>query len=128
MTNRLTTEEIEAIRKRAENATEGPWEQLNGVDIFTPLNITTNHDVASDHNDGWHIATCVGFTTTVDGEEIELDYTEVEANAEFIAAARSDIPKLLAEVERLRNALTEITFAGKSTLKDEIANKALGGD
>lgn len=75
----LTQEEIEAIRKRAEMATEGPWEV--GYDEF-------------DSDSSVYV-----------GEE---EITPIHRyDAEFIAHARTDIPKLLAEVDRLRGLIRE---------------------
>lgn len=82
---RLSPEELTAIRERAERATPGPWKAL----------------------DNWrgvmykYVAAPGGVVT--DGI--------AHHNAEFIAHAREDIPKLLAEIERLRTALEEINRA-----------------
>ena len=73
--NRLTTQELEAIRKRAEQATEGPW----------------------DYSEEYFIGSR--------SEVVEVGEAYIDADAEFIANAREDIPKLLAEVEALTNAL-----------------------
>lgn len=80
MSKRLTNEELQAIRGRAEKATEGPWrigkQSPNGLN---------------------NIGTVGGLLTA---------QTTNEANAAFIAHARQDIPKLLAEIERLRNPIS----------------------
>lgn len=81
----LTNEQLEAIRKRAEKATKGPWAHANSI-------VCTMYD-------GYEIAdvSC--------GENPSED-------AEFIMNARTDIPKLLAEVERYKEVernLREIT-------------------
>ncbi len=73
----LTQEELEAIRKRAEKATEGNWYCLT-MDGVT-------YDISSE------------------GTGIELAAAYSASDAEFIANAREDIPKLLAEIDRLRN-------------------------
>lgn len=75
----MTREEIEAIRKRAEKATEGPW----GASLDEwPGNANLRHWVST-HWDG--LACAVSYE-----------------DAEFIAHAREDIPKLLVEIERLQ--------------------------
>ena len=82
MTNKLSEKEIEAIRKRADKATEGPWWASEGLYVVNNL--------------------------TGDSYEWDADFvaeTERESDAEFIAHAREDIPKLLAEIERLRSGL-----------------------
>lgn len=79
---------LEEIERRANAATSGPWWAWNrGV--------------------GWHIA--VGSPEDLDEwgrprllpEGFRTDI-EFEADAEFIAHARTDIPALIAEVKRLR--------------------------
>lgn len=78
---RLTPEMLEAIRKRAEAAQEGPWlslPEINGEDFAI---LTGDRD-----------------------DTVAFGVYEA-ANAEFIAHAREDIPALLAEVERLRKII-----------------------
>lgn len=85
MNKRLTNEQIEAIRKRAEAATEGPWrigkQSPNGLN---------------------NIGTMGGLLTA---------QTLNEADAEFIAHAREDVPALLAEIDRLNGLLRELICA-----------------
>lgn len=99
---RLTTEEIEAIRKRAINSSASPW-----LLAFSK----SDEPVVIQYD------TCSRVT-----EEIPL-----EADAEFIANARTDIPKLLAEVERLRVKNSELLEWNRYYLAE---NKRLkyGGD
>ena len=75
--NKLSEKEIEAIRKRAEMATEGPWQKDGAIDIHSP--------------NGTEVAAAWG------------GY----ADQEFIAHAREDIPKLLAEIDRLNSELSK---------------------
>ena len=63
--SKLSKKEIEAIRKRAEMATEGPWQKDGAIDIHAPT--------------GTEVATAWG------------GY----ADQEFIAHAREDISKFL---------------------------------
>jgi hypothetical protein len=82
---KLTQEEIEAIRKRAEAATPGPWVVGAVPDVV--------------------------FVETNQSElilEKESDKTQDYNTAEFIAHAREDVPKLVAEIERLRKLAHEI--------------------
>jgi len=112
MTDTTTTEtnpglfDLDAIRARAAAATPAPWsldyegpdyeagtsaypESLNG-----PENTAAKH--ASAHwRDNW-------------GHSISEISELTDADAEFIAAAREDVPALLAEVDRLRGALAEV--------------------
>lgn len=84
---RLTTQEIEAIRKRVEQATEGPW------------------------------------------KDYVIQFGCNRADAEFTANAREDIPKLLAEVERLRSTLSKISgmFSYNADVRDarKLAKEAI---
>jgi hypothetical protein len=75
-TNKL---DLTAIRKRAEAATEGPWE-VNTADSEFAI-----------YFDGDNMA-MIEYGSIIDGF----------SNAEFIAHARQDVPALIAEVERLR--------------------------
>ena len=79
----LTHQEIAEIRERCDQATPGPWksfvearEQMSGSDFIQ-----------------------------TDGEDIYLTGGTV-ADQDFIAHARQDIPKLLAEIERLKKLLS----------------------
>jgi len=75
---KLTQEQIEEIRKRAEDATPGPWKV--GVDGYVC-------------NAGFYV------TDTI-VEDITSNIFEKE-DAEFIANARQDIPALLAHIAEL---------------------------
>jgi hypothetical protein len=103
---KLAQEQLEAIRQRAENATPGPWkwsgDKFGDIVVYSP-------ERRGFHNNG--------------GEIAELDFGS-QADATFIAHARTDIPALLdhiteleAELARLKAALIEI-----SELSDEFFN------
>ena len=85
----MTPERLAEIRARVEAATEGPWEADNDCDpgVWGPEHIIVGHYAAHDDMDTsmWE-----------DGSE---------SDREFIAAARTDVGDLLAEVERAREAL-----------------------
>jgi hypothetical protein len=80
----MTPERLEQIKARVEKATEGPWAKhpaLAQVDAF---------------NTGVPVPVFQAlWPTDLRSEE------ETEANEEFIAHARQDVPDLVAEVERL---------------------------
>jgi hypothetical protein len=80
----ISDEELAAIKERTEQATPGPWtnheEEVVGQEVVDPAGRTLV-DVRGDHE---------------------------EADAEFIAHAREDVPALLAEIERLRALLHEV--------------------
>ena len=83
-TGPLTDAELAAIKARCEAATPGPWK---------PYIEGRNHWSGSSF-----IMTGEGATR---GEDIELTGA-TEADYDFIAHARQDIPRLLEEVEGLR--------------------------
>jgi hypothetical protein len=80
----MTREEHEAIKRRCEAATPGPWKSI-------PFG----------GEDGYPDEHLVLFP---DGEDASV---LMEPEAEFIAHARTDVPALVAEVEKLRKMLTE---------------------
>jgi len=95
----MTPERLEAITARANAATKGPW----------------NHDP----NSAWRIYGCEQAHEYVwadsEGDEfpcvamtgIKGQHPRSPRDAEFIAHARTDVPELVAEVERLSQAETE---------------------
>lgn len=94
----MTTIDLDAIRQRLAAATPGPWGVGNGTHIVRGLQVT-----------GRGSFTCIQSIAEIDDEDDRLDWdhpdeveVDPEDDAEFIAAARSDIPALLAEVDRLR--------------------------
>ena len=100
MLDRLTPAELEAMQARADAATPGPWTVHNDA-RFDP-----------DH-----------YTISSPGNCPELDIRATEyvehpfygpqgkADADFIAAARADVPALLAEVRALQQELADIWTA-----------------
>lgn len=103
--------DVEAIESRANAATPGPW----GVEVYG----SGQANVSMPRDRSFHFGTVYGASGIAsgggDGKPIhgvsghELDgLTEAEyaqqryADAAFIAAAREDIPALIAEVRRLR--------------------------
>lgn len=87
----ITPTELKAIRERCEKATQGPWE----AHIQTGPYRTRNYagKVKAPVPIGEHSSFRV---------HLNLLY---EGDVHFIAHARTDIPRLLDEVERLRKAL-----------------------
>lgn len=86
--------DLEAIRARADAATPGPW-RLGGPAMTSE--VWADRDSA-----GWD-AFYVAQTT----RRLNPATDQSEADAEFIAAARADVPALLAEVTRLTTELAE---------------------
>ena len=98
MTKRLTTQQLEAIRKRVVAATAGPWIPFYGYDGEAVVVAPTNEhgEIATDMYDN---------------------------DAEFIAHASEDIPALLAEVERLREKNEDMRI--KVEVTDESAESII---
>jgi hypothetical protein len=94
--NKLTAEQITAIRQRTESATTGPWH-------------TTKCDCG-------HPA-CNTYFLNIAGSDGRLDPND----ALFIANARHDIPILLAEVDRLNEELRNRYAEGYAMAKFDCA-------
>lgn len=100
--------DLDAIRARADAATEGPWIA------------TTPHDDesewASDFDDPMVItddSTPGNFAAIA--QDICQGETDGRADAEFIAHARTDVPALLAEVEQLRTVVWRVVSVTQDT-------------
>lgn len=96
--------DLEAIEARAAKATAGPWlrrdwfmEQGREVGIF----VSRSDDPAT--------ATSIAETMVDDPEDGTHGILAAERDAAFIAASRTDIPALCAEVRKLRTELNPAT-------------------
>lgn len=100
MTDEMTPERLAEIRARVKATTEGPWS-------FHP-----NHAFA-DPSDPLYVAG--------DGTVIADDISR-KNNAVFIAHSRTDVPALIAEVERLREErnVAEARVCAVNTERDKI--------
>lgn len=91
--------DLEAIKARAEAATPGPWDSRRSEWADDPDLMTVDGEPAGDpwwvHHDGW-----------IDADDTGLFMSE--ADAAFIAHARTDVPALVAEVERLRDVVAAL--------------------
>lgn len=91
----ITPAELEAIEARANAATEGPW--VIGREVRGSGDNTIGLDSGISHGALLPVlpVASTGFPF-IEGPE------QCEANARFIAVARSDVPALIAEVRRLQ--------------------------
>lgn len=114
--------DLEAIEARERKATKGPWESisssLDGTRQCMVLVPVKNEDglryaVASATDE---LKPTAGFYSAFD----EQSPGEAHANMDFIAHAREDIPALIAEVRRLREALREIACFDDHPELDEL--------
>jgi hypothetical protein len=114
----MTASQLEAIRARARHASDGPWSVRRIPNSFPSQ--------AGDR----HTHPCVrGFR--VPRRIYDLAWQQVEADAEFIASARVDVPALVDEIDTLRAALKECQRAigelverGDSASTEELARIA----
>lgn len=97
----MTEAELKAIRERWEAATAGPWEVRRGGN-FTDFGMRGFNDFCEKNS---HSATELKLGSTRVGFNVEADLGRSQDDAEFIAHAITDVPALLAEVERLRAAM-----------------------
>ena len=99
----MTPQRLAEIRARLAAATPGPWFT---VDLPWRPRGCGSWIVAG--NPDPHVGTPVLDSIDIEewlADEDGPDYTQSDADLEFAAAARSDIPALLAEVDRLRGLL-----------------------
>lgn len=90
MTDPLTPAELQEIRDRADRCLTGPWRHRGNGMMETTQRVP------------------IGVTCFGNGSCTEGDNTVREAHAEFLAAARDDIPRLLGEIERLHRELERL--------------------
>ena len=106
----ITDDELDAIQGMVEKATEGPWVEDDGwihsgpaADRLTAyidaLMARANAGLPRDDDQADRPETVVA--------RCEQTLPNFEADAEFIAHARQDIPRLLSEVRRLRKENAE---------------------
>lgn len=111
----MTPEELDAIELRAAAATPGPWAEDDGHIFSRPLTYERHAAIMrrmagspEPHPDGDRDAPLGAVATC------SQDFPNFEADSEFIAAARSDVPALVAEVEALRSQLATATARAES--------------
>jgi hypothetical protein len=127
MNANLSDLELEAISSRAERATPGPWfghatddqHSSNALYISTAEGSKEYHDnrngLAENHPEQTDAATVIAITLLQ--TPLLCRPKEFEQNTEFIACARSDIPRLVAEVRDLRKRLSKFEIK-RSTESD----------
>jgi hypothetical protein len=110
--------DLDAIKVRCEAATPGPWETADQWSS-TPGRVNVNAFRHPERRGSHRAATW----EECGGERIA---ETSRANAEFIAHARSDMPALVTEVERMADALWAICDGDGSEQDRIIAASALG--
>ncbi|RST04397.1 hypothetical protein EF910_17890 [Streptomyces sp. WAC07149] len=95
----LSEEELSAIERRVAAATPGPWvgwmESQHGIGgtSFIQLRADAEEDVE------------IYLTRAAGGHEVVGMDAQTDADIEFIAGARQDVPRLVSEIRRLRAVL-----------------------
>ncbi|MFF2193438.1 hypothetical protein [Streptomyces sp. NPDC058157] len=100
--------ELRRIEERADSATPGPWfvRQLDDREFMTLVAVSTVPDVESvDSHPGFQSGQNVALALVQDPQYADVPDGLWDENANFIAHARQDIPRLVAEVRRLRELL-----------------------
>jgi hypothetical protein len=108
--------DLAAIRKRAEAATPGPWKvEKNEKNATSGKNwLLAYFGLKIDHaeNKDYH------YFLTTDNVRASNLVGGCDKDSEFVAHARTDIPALLDELERIRAAALEL----REALKNESSN------
>ncbi len=110
----MTTQELEAIKARCEAATPGPWEFYEGGTYVMRLVEETNH-----------LVTCVCDVLLDPEVRGKRPRGTSSANGAFIAHARTDVPALVAEVERLRTLFDAFERYGQTEKQHHKVREAL---
>ena len=66
----------------------GPWEIVNGGDIFGPLGGDSGDGAVCDERDGWQVAEVGRYSSFVDGELVEQGADVRKANLALLLAAK----------------------------------------
>lgn len=102
----LTPLDLQEIRKRCELATPGPWHWERGYELVDEYGRTQKHWGLKNPADpnrvtNGYLVTHTSSERDISGENRLCDTPDFQ----FIAHARSDVPALVAECQRLREAL-----------------------
>jgi hypothetical protein len=118
----ITPAELAKIKARADKATPGPWKDDSFEDIAASGNEYWQLRISTfDRPHAWFNDDCEQDEICSSNNAPSEDRAKWKANAAFIAAARTDIPRLVAEIERLRaeNAWQPIETAPAAKDSDE---------
>jgi hypothetical protein len=98
----LSEDELDVIERRAAAATPGPW--VGWLESQHGIGGTSFIQLSADSEDDDEIY----LTRVTAGREVDGPNECTDADIAFIAAARQDIPRLVDEVKRLREALAQL--------------------
>ncbi len=80
------SKQLAKIKERTDAATEGPWHLRNQSSL-------------TGRNEYWILFEEFSSLASIRNGADDPEYTSVKGNAEFIAASRTDIPRLVAAIE-----------------------------
>jgi hypothetical protein len=115
----MTDEELDAIERRAAAATSGPWyfHSTDDAHFMNARYVGTSEKEPSDDHPTRYQGLCDGAEEQVHPRRVVAitllqepslaGPEEYEENTTFIAHARTDVPKLVAEIRRLRAELDQ---------------------
>jgi hypothetical protein len=101
----ITDRELDEMRARADAATPGPWypRLLDDQDAMNLVAVSTAPDSGRGERwPGFDHREIVAATLIQAPRYVDVADTRWDQNAEFIAAARRDVPRLIAEIRHLR--------------------------
>ena len=97
----LTDAELNEMERRAAAAAPAPWiafmESRFGTGGASMIQVGQPSDV----DDEIYVRRCIG------SKQLASPNEQLDADIDFIAAARQDVPRLIAEVRRLRAVMAE---------------------
>ncbi|MFK4102480.1 hypothetical protein ACI2L1_20825 [Streptomyces sp. NPDC019531] len=105
-----TDEELDELDELARAATPGPWfvRSLDDVDAMSLVAVSTLPDTGlGERWPGFDHREIVAATLIQQPRYVDAADERWDENAHFIAAARDNIPRLVAEVRRLRRQLED---------------------
>jgi hypothetical protein len=100
--------ELDAIEARAAAATSGPWfvRFLDDEAAMNLVAISTSPDTGRDERwPEFDCGTIVAATLIQQPRYVDVADDRWDENARFVASARSDVPRLVSEIRRLRQIL-----------------------
>ena len=106
----LTDEELDELDELARAATPGPWfvRNLDDVDAMSLVAVSTLPDAGlGERWPGFDHREIVAATLIQQPRYVDAADERWDENAHFIAAARDNTPRLVAEVRRLRRQLED---------------------
>ncbi|MFD8687347.1 hypothetical protein [Streptomyces sp. NPDC059651] len=117
----LTDEELADIEELTEATTPGPW-YLRILDDDWAMGLVAVSTVPDtgrgERWPGFDHHEIVAATLVQQPRYVDVADERWDENAQFIANARQDIPRLIAEIRRLRGALEAATAQDAATARD----------